>query len=142
MARSGSASRTSRGVSSWNAAVRMPTFMNAGSNARVGTAPIVLIGIPGGDSGCTWSTGGDVDPAAALLAGEDRIEQTHLAQARVEARVVARSAGIQDRLVEAPEQLLERVAVPFGVSAGKVRIGGGAWNEKSGILWQDLVAAV
>ena len=50
MARSGSASRTSRGVSSCSAAVRMPIFMNVGSNARVGTAPIVLGGIPWRDA--------------------------------------------------------------------------------------------
>src|SRR5688572_29927624 len=32
IARSGSASRTSRGVSSWRAAVSTPTFMNCGTN--------------------------------------------------------------------------------------------------------------
>jgi hypothetical protein len=39
MARSGSGSRTSRGVSSCSAAVRTPTFMNLGSN---GVIAIVL----------------------------------------------------------------------------------------------------
>src|SRR5688572_24641048 len=35
MALSGSGSRTSRGVNSWSAAVRTPTFMNFGSNGLV-----------------------------------------------------------------------------------------------------------
>ena len=41
MARSGSASRTSRGVSSWSAAVSTPTCMNFGANAVVDIGLII-----------------------------------------------------------------------------------------------------
>src|SRR6187455_822458 len=39
MARSGSLSRTSRGVNSWSAAVSTPIFMYLGSNARTAMSP-------------------------------------------------------------------------------------------------------
>src|SRR5262245_63459731 len=70
MARSGSASRASRGVSSWSAAVRMPTFMNCGANGRM----LMRLRLDG-------------RPDAALpCAGEHRIDETVRAVAVLERR--------------------------------------------------------
>ena len=87
------------------------------------------------------SVGGDVHPAAMLVAGEHRVEQAHLPQAVYELRIVRLRPGIQNRLVEAAEQLLERVVVaslwPPGRSAYCAASG-----SSSGVFDDELVAAV
>src|SRR3954470_7694549 len=142
MARSGSASRWCLGVSSWNAAVRMPIFMYAGSNARVGTPRLYSAAFRAAAPIALSSVRRDLDPAATLVAGERRIKHPHLPQPIVEMWIVTRRVVLCDRPVETAKQLCEGVTVAFGVPARQIRIGGRPRIEKRRIFQQDLVAAV
>src|SRR6185436_16537051 len=109
MARSGSGSRTSRGVSSCSAAVRIPTFMNLGSN------PLMLISLNLGPGAAGLRALQDgLDDAVGAIAVFERGER-----GRVRGR---RRLPIRDEPVDVPHEVAEGVGPGFLVSARQVRV--------------------
>src|SRR5215471_18159018 len=130
MARSGSGSRTSRGVSSCNAAVRTPTFMNLGWN---GTMLISVINLGPGAAGLRALQDG-LDDAVGAIAVFERGER-----GRVRGR---RRRAIRDEPVDVPHQVAEGVRPRLLVPAGQVGVAADVGVDERRILLQDLVGPV
>src|SRR6266508_1721432 len=117
MARSGSASRTSRGVSSCSAAVRTPTFMNLGANGVMVICSTVLgaLGLnllPGSAVSCAVEDGfDDAIGAVAVLEGSDGGRQ-----------VVAGRCVCGDRRVDVTHHVAERIGPRLLMPSWQVRI--------------------
>src|SRR4029079_3594139 len=109
MARSGSGSRTSRGVNSCSAAVRIPTFMNWGAN---GTMLMSVI---------------NLGPGAGLRALQNRFDDAVGAVAVFERGEGGRMRGgrrlaIGDEAVDVAHQVRERAGPRLLVPAGQMRV--------------------
>src|SRR5688572_1438605 len=136
MARSGSASRTSRGVSSWSAAVRTPSFMNCGANSVIAIRR-VRFAAPALHRG----------PDAALTgAVEDRLHDAVRAVAVLERRDGGRQRSIRrsvgDAAVDVAHQIAERIGPGFLMSAGQMRVRPPVFVDERRILLQHLVRAL
>src|SRR5688500_3684960 len=133
MARSGSASRTSRGVSSWSAAVRTPSFMNCGANSVIAIRR-VRFAAPALHRG----------PDAALTgAVEDRLHDAVRAVAVFERRdgggqrPVRRTSG--DAAIDVAHQVAERIGPGFLMPTGQMRVRPPILVDERGVLLEDLV---
>src|SRR5579883_3303717 len=78
--------------------------------------------------------GGDVDPGVLGVAFELRFEEREATEAVGEGRVFGGRGRVEDRRVEAAEDLLEGVVVAFAVPAREIGVGAGALFEQRGIL--------
>src|SRR4051812_2125869 len=117
MARSGSGSRTSRGVNSWSAAVRTPTFMNFGSNALVVIGGVVLI--VDFDPGTTFrgALQNRFDDAVGAVAVFERSERGRMG--------IRGLPSVGDEAVNVAHHVGERVGPRLLVSARKMCVAAG-----------------
>src|SRR5687767_5079337 len=133
MARSGSGSRTSRGVSSWSAAVSTPTFMNFGSNDFVDISRSVLFSLTRTASPKPQTPSPEplilhLRPDAALPGTrenglDDRVGAIAVFKRGKRRRMTAsRLPAFGDRAIDVPHDVGKRVGPRFLMATREVRI--------------------